>query len=933
MAQPTSAGRAGRLLLEFEAVMEQFLETERELMALYLSRRAGTAIGPARVFEAPAHPSAPSYGDAVAAPAVAPSEAGPPPVADEPAARSPEPRSDRLLRLTPSIVSRPAGEASASLAAGHTVVLTDDRRGICARVAERLKNAGRRVAIITTDESLAATPDVYVSTLGSEAEVQRVVQAIAAAGAPVAALLHLQPLSPWPATDVFDVAECSARLALETGALFLLAKALAPSLEAAASQGGSAVMAATAMGGAFGCPTPAGSICRPTHGGVTGFMKCLALEWPSVRARTIDLNLSESTDVLADAIFDEIRQGGGDVEIGYFQGSRIGLQMMEMPSVLDPAFTLASDAVVLATGGARGITADICLEIAERFQPLFVLVGQTPLPDPVEPAATAALAGAALRRALTDRLKQERAQVTPAMVERAYRQLLKDREIRHTVSALVAAGARVQYAAVDVSDADAFGALVDEVYAAHGRIDAVVHGAGAIEDKLIKDKPLDSFNRVLKIKTASAFVLAQRLRPESLRWVVFFTSVAGRFGNRGQSDYAAANEVLNKLAAELNRRWPARVCAINWAPWDSGMVSPELKREFEKRGIGLIARMAGRRAFWEEIQQPRTDAPEVVIAPADGISLAAPVPIARAAAEPIDAAPLLKHASRGRVTGGSVQFSRVLDPAVDRYLLDHCLDGHPVLPLAVATELMAEAAQAVWPDLVVVSVRNLQLLKGLVVDAPVPVVISVRPPVHVDDHGRTQADVEIATPSLSPPIRYRGVVELASRMPPPPLFPGADAGLTPLPMSVEEAYQRWTFHGPLFRRITSIAGTSPEWIVGRIESPSRSTGITGVARAAWIIDPFVFDAALQLQLIWSRAVNDTTALPARFQAFHRYGRLCDQALTTYVQVETLAGGNALRSEFHFVDPAGQVLAVLTGMEVSCSAALNRLAPERPGGAS
>ena len=86
------------------------------------------------------------------------------------------------------------------------------------------------------------------------------------------------------------------------------------------------------------------------------------------------------------------------------------------------------------------------------------------------------------------------------------------------------------------------------------------HGAGLIEDKLIQDKSVESFDRVFGTKTISAFVLSQRLRPESLRFAVFFTSVAGRFGNRGQADYAAANEVVNKLTSVLNHRWPCRVC-------------------------------------------------------------------------------------------------------------------------------------------------------------------------------------------------------------------------------------------------------------------------------------------------------------------------------------------------------------------------------------
>ena len=117
----------------------------------------------------------------------------------------------------------------------------------------------------------------------------------------------------------------------------------------------------------------------------------------------------------------------------------------------------------------------------------------------------------------------------------------------------------MEYLTCDVRDPGVFGALIDRVYETHGRIDGVIHGAGVIEDRLVRDKELESLRRVLATKAGSARTLARRLRPDDLRFVVFFGSVSGRFGNRGQADYAAASEVLNKLAQELDHRWPGRV--------------------------------------------------------------------------------------------------------------------------------------------------------------------------------------------------------------------------------------------------------------------------------------------------------------------------------------------------------------------------------------
>jgi hypothetical protein len=226
----------------------------------------------------------------------------------------------------------------------------------------------------------------------------------------------------------------------------------------------------------------------------------------------------------------------------------------------------------------------------------------------------------------------------------------------------------------------------------------------------------------------------------------------------------------------------------------------------------------------------------------------------------------------------------------------------------------------------VVAVRDLQLLKGIAVDAaPLPVIITVAPAVHSGEDGLTEADVEIATPGISPQVRYRAVVQLGAGEVEPPVFDVPAWPLAPLPTSIDQAYRDWTFHGPLFQRVTEITGIGVDSIVGTIYSSSAIPVLADVVRPQWIIDPFVFDSALQLLLIWSRAQNDMTALPSRFRLFRRYRPLADEPLTCYVGVTSLAAGHALKNQMHFIDASGRVLAVLDAMEATCTSALNRLA--------
>ena len=91
----------------------------------------------------------------------------------------------------------------------------------------------------------------------------------------------------------------------------------------------------------------------------------------------------------------------------------------------------------------------------------------------------------------------------------------------------------------------------------------------------------------------SALTLARKLDPAKLKFLSLFASITSRYGNRGQSDYAAANEVLSKLACDLDRRWPGRVVSVAWGPWaEVGMVA-DLEKHLVARGLKLIEPAVG----------------------------------------------------------------------------------------------------------------------------------------------------------------------------------------------------------------------------------------------------------------------------------------------------------------------------------------------------
>jgi hypothetical protein len=109
-------------------------------------------------------------------------------------------------------------------------------------------------------------------------------------------------------------------------------------------------------------------------------------------------------------------------------------------------------------------------------------------------------------------------------------------------------------------------------------------------------------------------VLAKKLRHEGLKFLIFFSSVVARFGNVGQTDYSAANEVLNKLADRLDSQWQdVQVTSINWGPWDAGMMPAGLRKLASEKGINPIPADEGVKMFFDELSRNGRGESEVVI--------------------------------------------------------------------------------------------------------------------------------------------------------------------------------------------------------------------------------------------------------------------------------------------------------------------------------
>jgi acyl transferase domain-containing protein/NAD(P)-dependent dehydrogenase (short-subunit alcohol dehydrogenase family)/acyl carrier protein len=520
----------------------------------------------------------------------------------------------QVPRFILTTADKPRSPSKPQYYPGRVCLITDDETGIASALADELKRNGERALLLRhSPDATIGAGDVFTTDLADPAHVEALIAAIHQQFGPIGAIIHLLPLRAGQPALQSSFTEWRELVRLDVRSLYALARAAENDLKQTGRTGGALFAAITARGGAFGLQ-PNGPF-SPTHFAVADFTKTLAVEFTGVLCKVVDLDPTDPNPILRQKLIDELTSPDDTLQVGLPGDRRLTVVPQIAPLDGESTRQIQRDWVFLVTGGARGVTAEIARQLAERYQPTLILAGASPLPSGPEPADTAGITEMPrLKAALTARLRASSTSVKPAAVEAALQRLLKDREILQSIESLRRTGAKVEYHSVDVRNEATFGELIDRIYAGHGRLDVVIHGAGIIEDKLIRDKTPESFDRVLHTKADSAFLLSRKLRPESLQCLLLMSSVTAAFGNRAQADYAAANGIMNGLSVLLSARWPARVVAMNWGPWgSSGMVSEEVRQQFLSRGIQMVPLDGGAQAALREIEAGAQSDPVVAI--------------------------------------------------------------------------------------------------------------------------------------------------------------------------------------------------------------------------------------------------------------------------------------------------------------------------------
>lgn len=686
---------------------------------------------------------------------------------------------------------------------------------------------------------------------------------------------------------------------------FQLVRLAGPGLRNEAKRSSAVLITIARMDGAFGLVDWKRG-CEPLSGALAGFVKTARQEWPDVECKAIDLSAEyKDIDKAAEEIAEEMLLVG-PMEVGISPTGRIALRVDESPHQGPNAGApLNPGDVIVLSGGARGVTSETAVALARAFSPILVLLGRSPDPSP-EPEWLAPLRDEVkIKQTLATHLNGSS---SLREVADRYQRLQANREILHNVERMRAAGAQVVYQQVDVTDQQAVRSILAEVRTAHGPIRGLIHGAGVLADRLIEDKTNDQFDKVLATKLGGLQSLLGAIDPDELKLLVLFSSTTGRLGRKGQVDYAVANEALNKLARDHAYRYPeCRVVAMNWGPWDGGMVTTALKNVFKAEGIGLIPLREGAQFLIQEIQEAGPSPVEVV-------ALAGPLPAEK-----------LQPEGKKRARELAVVFERPLSLELCPFMRSHVLDGRAVLPMAMMVEWLAHGALHAHPGLVFHGFNNLRILKGVRLDEDQSLLLSFRAGKLVKNGSMHLVSAEMLgrDDDGREPLHARADIVLADRF---PRFEGTvrEPSVVPFMKSVDQIYSELLFHGTDLQGIRQIEGCSEKGIVGSVATgPCPSQWIKNPLRNSWLADPMALDCGFQLMVLWTLENLGAGSLPCFAKSYRQFHRSFPKDGVRVCATVTHSGSNRALADLDFVDHQGHVIARLEDYECVMDPGLNQ----------
>ena len=733
----------------------------------------------------------------------------------------------------------------------------------------------------------AAGADVWVSTALGSAAKDGVDQVSLAAELAAEhrrcgfrdGIVDLASYGPFRDALDLDAAEFSAAWRQQYAQVFSVCKEYFANLAEAADRalvavltncGGGYAIKATTTGDALGCVS-------------IGFVKSLAKELPELRLCLVDVD--DSTSSAADRLVQELISGSEDDEVSYLGDQRHVMKVVPVRVPPAPEHRETAPGAIVFSGGSRGIALECALSLAnsdlvmagERPNPI-VILGRSRLDDPVSLPYLSLTDEefAQARPEIMNALHRNDPSSRPMDLQQQFRRIANNRQLWRTTQRVEHSSAPIEYLTCDVTDAAQVAQMMADVRSRHGGVRGIVHAAGLESLGQLPKKNYALAEKVVETKLQGFHNLVRTVDLDALDFLVAFTSISGRFGMDGQTEYTAGAAAVSALCSQLSHRHRStRVVALDWTAWaEVGMATHHSVQEVQEqqRGLRYMPPEEGCRHFLRELTGGGFD-PQVMIFGPLGTNeprsaLDCLIADRRAIADPISHGSIVDPGTFPMVEtqvsqdSASTVFTRRLDPRLDTMLIDHLVQGSPTLPGVFHLETMAEAVRLTTglPELMIESAKFENFVKcpeGRICD--LGITVSTEDPDHIE--AAIRADVVNPSGVVLVPGRQRSHAVFGPR-PTVPACPYDWADLLAdratrfdLDVYYAAAAPIITF-GPSFRMLREAWRTSQGVLVGRFDISSDTRQILPEGTAQLITAPLLLDNVGRLALI---------------DVFHRFG--------------------------------------------------------------
>jgi len=398
-----------------------------------------------------------------------------------------------------------------------------------------------------------------------------------------------------------------------------------------------------------------GQTAKPDVKCLASFFKSLKKEQPAIFFKHVHFEETVKESVLFNVLAREAKEEY-ETDILYKNGRRFVYRPRSVR--IGSRSALTDKSVVLAIGGAKGITFSLIKDLAKRYKPAIYLVGKSPAGDKVVQANVAEL------KKITN---------------------------------------RIFYRSADASDQPALDKVFSEIVGKYKKIDLVLNGAGAVRigflrDKTDKDIDFEFNNKVWP--AVNVLKLAKKYKPKK---IINFSSIISRYGSAGQTIYTAANALLEGLTQEDKS---LKAAVVHWPPWDGvGMTDePGVWQKLKESGVALLKPDEANKLFRSELSLSGLKPSVYYLDDNDDElysfslnNLEQLKPLIGELSDPFS------------LSATKSVFKKTFDLASDHYLADHKIKNLSYVPAAVGLGMFLCLGRAYfrsWPVLENIALRN-----------------------------------------------------------------------------------------------------------------------------------------------------------------------------------------------------------------------------------